>query len=190
MNRDPFALNHELRSRGLASLDEAGALIPQLAYLVRDDRHFVSLLNACEPEKRRNMYEALAPNLRFRPRTFAEYLIENAQDAERRQLPTLGPAGELVPFKVPEVKTPATGDDAIATAAAVIATETLSVVCTLCTREQTVSAISKEDAVRELRKLGWRYGFRNSLIYPGKDPERVEVCPQCVKARAPKLVAA
>lgn len=190
MSRDPFALNHELKSHGLASLEEAGSLIPQLAYLVRDDRHFATLLNACEPEERRNMYEAMAPNLRFRPRMFAEYLIENAQQAEQEQLPTLGPGGALVPFKVPELKTPATADDRIATAAAVIAKEHLHVVCVVCTREETVSAISKEDAVREVRKLGWRYAFKNSLIDPSLDPERVEVCPNCVKARAPRLVTA
>ena len=185
-----FLINHELRKRGLASLDQEEALASQLAMFVRDDRHFATLLNACEPEKRRDMYEAMAPNLRFKPRTLAEYLIENAQDAERRQLPTLGPGGELVPFKVPELKTHATSDDAIATAAAVIATETLHVVCTVCTREETVGAITKEDAVREIRKLGWRYAWKNSLIDSSRDPERVEVCPDCVKVRAPRLVTA
>lgn len=194
MSKDRFAINHELKSRGFASLDEAGPLITQLAYLVTDDRHFATLLNACEPEHRRDMYEAMAPNLSFKPRSLAEYLIESAQDAERRQLPTIGPAGELVPFKVPELRSPAaapaTADDAIATAAAVIAKEHLHAVCTLCTREENVSAITKEDAVRELRKLGWRYAFRNSPLDPSRDPERVEVCPSCVRARAPKLVTA
>lgn len=194
MSKDRFALNHELKKNGLASLNEPAALISQMASLVYDDKHFATLLNACEPEERRNMYEAMAPNLPFRPRTFAEYLIENAQSAEREQLPTLGPGGALVPFKVPEfrspAKVPASADDAIATAAAVIAKEHLNVACTLCMREETVSAITREDAVRELRRLGWRYAFKNSLIDPSRDPERVEVCPACVKARAPRLVTA
>jgi hypothetical protein len=190
MNKDRFALNRELKAHGLASLDEAGALTAQLAFLVHDDRHFASLLNACEPAERRSMYEAMAPNLRFKARPLAEYLIESAQDAERRQLPTIGPGGELVPFKVPEIETPARLDDALATAAAAIAKEHLAVVCTLCTREQAVSAITREDAVRELRRLGWRYAFKNSLVDPNRDPERVEVCPACVKARAPRLVTA
>ena len=58
----------------------------------------------------------------------------------------------------------------------------------MCARANRPSfrGITKDDAVRELRKLGWRYAFKNSLIDPGKDPERVEVCPACVKARAPQ----
>ena len=195
MSQDRFALNHELKKNGFASLEEAPALVSQFASLVYDDKHFATLLNACEPEERRNMYDAMAPNLPFQARPFAMYLIENAQQAEREQLPTIGPGGQLLPFKVPEFRSPAaaapeSADDAIATAAAVIAKEHLHVVCAACTHEVTVSAITREECVRELRQLGWRFALKRSGVDPEAPAENVEVCPACVKARAPKLVAA
>lgn len=187
-----FAINHALRSMGLASLSEAGALIPQLAMFVRDDRHFRRLLLACEPEDRQHMYDALAPNLRFKPRTLAAYIIEEALDAEARQLPIIGPDGQLQPFKVPALQSPApaTVEDAIATAAVAeaMAKERLWVVCVVCTREDVFRGVTKEDAVADARKAGWRMGLKRSS--PGAEPVQVEVCPKCVRERAPRVIAA
>lgn len=190
MSRDRFALNHELKSHGFASLDEAGTLVAQLAFLVSDDRHFASLLNACEPEERRNMYDAMAPNLAFRPRPLAEYLIDAAQDAERRQLPTIGPEGQLLAFKVPEVESAPKSDDAIATEAVAeaMAKQRLWVVCVLCTREDVFRGATKEAAIADARAAGWRIGHKRAT--PEAEPEQVEVCPKCVKERAPRMVAA
>ncbi|MES2136119.1 MAG: hypothetical protein V4502_03540 [Pseudomonadota bacterium] len=190
-----FLINHALRSKGLASLSEGPALVAQLAMFVRDDKHFRALINACEPEERSNMYNALAPNVRFKARPLADYLIELAQDAERQQLPTLGPKGELQEFKTPVINTeppavePKT-DAAIATAAIAeaVAKERLHVVCLLCTREDVFRGVTKEEAVEQLRAAGWRAGSK----YVGEDVEReaVEMCPRCVKARAPRMRAA
>jgi len=95
-------INRYLAKRGLGQLGDDG-LISQLAFLVRDHLHFQSLLTACEPELRTPMYEALAPNLSFRPKPLASYLIEAARDAEARQLPVIGADGELQQYYPPEV---------------------------------------------------------------------------------------
>jgi hypothetical protein len=181
-----FAINHFLRSNGLAGLDEAGALMTQLAMFVRDHAHFRTLLNNCEPEHRRDMYEALAPNVRFEAKPLDVYLIESAQDAERRQLPTVGEDGHFKPFRVPE--TLSSGDDAIATEAVAeaLAKERLFMFCVACTREDVFRGITRQDAVADARKAGWRMAIKNG----GPEPEQVEVCPACVKARAPKMMRA
>ncbi len=193
-----FTINHALRTKGLASLSEAGALIPQLAMFVRDDAHFRALLNACEPEERGHMYDALAPNVRFKARPLHEYLIENAQDAERRQLPTMGPDGQLKAFKTPEIhNTP--GSDAAVVEKLVgqaVEKEHVHVVCLLCTREDVFGGVTKEDAVITLRAAGWRMGFKaysRAEAIESSTPvprEPIEICPRCVKARAPRMRAA
>ena len=186
-----FAINHELRKNGFASLDEAEHLIPQLAFCVRDDRHLRSLINDCEPENRGAMYNALAPNLRFKPRPLDVYLAEIALDAEIRQLPTIGPGGQLLEFKPAELRSsePTVEQSIAAAVDEVIAKEHLHAVCLLCTRETVVDGITKEDAVRQLRKAGWRMGFKRKDD-PLAEPESVEICPLCVRARAPRRVLA
>jgi hypothetical protein len=196
-----FAINHFLRSNGLAGLSEAGALMTQLAMFVRDDRHFGALLNACEPAERGHMYDALAPNVRFKARPLADYMIEAAQDAERRQLPTIGEDGHFKAFKVPEIgdrsqksevrsQNTEGRDAAIATEAVAeeIAKERLHVVCLLCTREDFFRGITKQDAVEASRAAGWRAGFKRK--HNSDEREQVEICPRCVKARAPRMRAA
>ncbi len=190
-----FAINHFLRSNGLAGLSEAGALMTQLAYLVRDHAHFRSLLTACEPAERGEMYSALAPNLHFKARPLADYLIEAAQDAERRQLPTIGEDGHFKPFRVPELNSaPAAhnkpiDDAAIATTAVaeVIAKERLWVSCTVCTREDVFRGFTKQDALDDARRAGWRMGIKRGAGDIPAASEIVEVCPACVKERAPRV---
>lgn len=187
MRDSAFLINHELRSKGFSSLAEAGQLIPQMAMCVRDDRHFAALLNACEPEERRHMYDALAPNIRrFKPRPFADYLIELAQDAERRQLPVIGEDGQLYPYKVPEANSaPAETETVERAVVESLAKEHLHVVCLLCTREEVVDGITKEDAVAALRKRGWRMGMKLRNDNSG-ERDQVEICPACVRKRAPR----
>lgn len=192
---EQFAINHFLRSHGLAGLDQAGALASQLAFFVRDHRHFRMLLNQCEPENRRAMYETLAPNLQFKAKPMHEYLIELARDAECRQLPTINTDGTFKPFRVAEipVKTEAQRDAEICNAAVgeAIANEHLVVVCTLCKREDVFHGVTKEDVVAALRKAGWRHATKNERRDDGQlAQENVEVCRKCVRARAPKMRAA
>ncbi|MES2136990.1 MAG: hypothetical protein V4502_08030 [Pseudomonadota bacterium] len=197
MSEDPaFLINHALRSKGLASLSEGPALVAQLAMFVRDDRHFRALINTCEPQERGNMYNALAPNVRFKARPLSDYLIEIAQDAERQQLPTLGPKGELQEFKTAVINNPDSfrieppTDAAIATnaIAEAVAKQRLHVVCLLCTREDVFRGVTKEEAVEALRAAGWRAGSK--YVGEGEEREQVEICPRCVKSRAPRMRAA
>lgn len=182
----PFLINHELRSHGFASLGEAGALIPQLAFCVRDDRHLRTLINACDPEHRRSMYDALTPHLRFKARPLDVYIAELGRDAEIRQLPTTGSNGQLLEYKVPEIKTAPPADAEICAAAVTdaIAKQRIRVVCPLCTREAVFSGPNKEDVIDQLRAAGWRFARK------GEQQEQVEVCPKCVAARAPRLIRA
>jgi hypothetical protein len=178
-----FLINHELRSRGLSSLDEAGALIPQLAMFVRDHAHLRSLINACDAEERGHMYEALVPNLRFKAKPLHLYLIEMAEDAARRQLPTIGPDGGLVAYKPPpEIVTEADADAAIATAAVTAdgARHHLRAICARCTREAVFPGITKNDCVQSLRQAGWVMTYvpiEQAETIPELKP--VEMCPEC-----------
>ena len=96
-------INRMLGEHGLAQLDDPG-LHGQLAYLVRDHDHFRSLLITAPPEHRSLMYDAWAPNLRFKARTLEQYLTEARADAEARQLPIQTEDGTLKEYRVPEVK--------------------------------------------------------------------------------------
>jgi hypothetical protein len=97
-------INHTLAEHGFGRLDDPG-LVHQLAFFVRSHEHFRSLLVTADPEERRNMYEAMSPYLRFKPRTFDEYMTEARADAEARRLPIEQPDGTLREFEVPEIKT-------------------------------------------------------------------------------------
>lgn len=170
MNDSPFAINHFLKSKGLSGLDQAGPLMAQLAMFVRDHHHFRSLLNTCEPENRRDMYEALSPNLRFKPKPLWEYMIEIYADAEARQLPTIGEGGKLEAFKVPEV---ATLNDR---AAEVVCKEHLMLVCAKCTREAVFHGMTKDECVFQAREAGWKQRKRNGKREAG--------CPQCTTTKS------
>jgi len=103
-------INQTLGEHGLGQLDHPG-LVNQLAYLVRDDEHFKSLLIACEPSERGHMFAAMAPNLRFKPKTLDQYLTEARQDAEARRLPLQAEDGTLKEFQIPEIKTVAMDEE-------------------------------------------------------------------------------
>jgi len=95
-------INRMLGEHGLAQLDDPG-LHGQLAYLVRDHDHFRSLLITAPPEHRGLMYDAWAPNLRFKAHTLEQYLMEARADAEARQLPIQAEDGTLKPYNVAEI---------------------------------------------------------------------------------------
>lgn len=145
--RDTRPINRLLGQSGLAQLGDPG-LIPQLACLVRDHAHFRSLLITCEPEERRAMYEAMAPNLSFQARSLDAYLTEAREDAAARQLPTVAPDGTLQPYRVPEV-----GKSNVA---ACSAPGVLGLLCPYCDREQQIQAKGISAAVEvAIRDHGW-----------------------------------
>ena len=110
--KERLEINNFLGRRGLATLDDPRGLVQQIGYLVQDHDHLRSMLIRCEPEHRRDMYESLKPYLRFEARPLDVYIAEGQQDAERRQLPTIGEDGQLVPFKPAEIHTGEAGDQA------------------------------------------------------------------------------
>lgn len=84
---------------GLGQLEDGAGLCAQLGSLVQDHDHLRELLNVCEPELRRDLYESLKPHLRFEAKPLDVYIAELGQQAEIKQLPTIGENGQLVPFK-------------------------------------------------------------------------------------------
>lgn len=162
-------INHFLGRAGLGQIEEAGPLVQQLAFMVRDEAHFRSLLTRCDPEQRRGMYEAMRPHLRFTPKPLDVYVAEAAQDAEIRQLPTIDAAGQLQPFRVGEVKSDEhIIRDAIAKS---LAKHHLVLTCVKCTRQEEFAGVRKIDAISAARNEGWAYDELNGA---GR-----EICPNC-----------
>jgi hypothetical protein len=176
-------VNRALMSHGLGKLDDPG-LIPQLGFLfgrvVKTHEDFRVFIARCEPAKRPSMYEALKPYIRFDLKPLDVYIAETLALAESKQLPTVGPNGELLPFKIPEVtaKPEKTGD--LATAQKIIdealAKQHLTVFCRRCTREQTFHGMRKDDCVEAARQAGWKY------VVSGDFPPS-EICPDCAETR-------
>lgn len=162
-------INRFLGERGLGQLDDPG-LLGQLGFLVRDHDHLRSLLVTCVPEERRNMYDALAPNLRFKPRLLDEYIAEAKADAEARQLPTIEPDGSFKAYKVPEVVTENIVLEGLLTEA--VAKVRLDVTCRKCTKAESFFGTDKYEAVKAARDAGWVYSWIG-------DGEGVEICPSC-----------
>jgi hypothetical protein len=189
--REKTVVNRALMSAGLGKLGDPG-MVRQLGFLVKQviktHEQFRSLLGKCEPQERHHMYEAMKPYLDGLPggaKPLDVYVAENMLEAEIRQLPTIGPGGELLPFRIPEVrtapddelqaKTPEkTGELAVAQAIidAEYARVHLALVCKRCTREDVFHAIRKEDAVERARDAGWLYDASSKF----------EVCPKCAEA--------
>jgi hypothetical protein len=167
MERD--YINRYLAVHGLATLDDAAGLIPQLAFLVEDDDHFRRLLIKCEPERRHDMYEALRPHLGFEPKTLDVYVAEAGAAAEAQQLPTVGADGKLYPFRTQDIRTiERVVDEALSA-------HHLSVTCRKCTKVATFHGHSKRDAVYNLRQAGWTWDEIKG--------DGLEICPDCPAVR-------
>jgi hypothetical protein len=173
-------------SGGLGKLDDPG-LVRQIGFIVgrsvKTHDEFRTLINRCEPAERPNMYEALKPYMRFDLKPLDVYIAENLAIAEAKQLPTIGPNGQLLEFKVPEItsKAPPT---ALQVAQRVIndsfARFRLTVFCPRCTREAVFTGLRREDALEAARTAGWRFAVAISL----DKREPIEICPHCVETRA------
>jgi hypothetical protein len=154
-------INHYLGHRGLATLDDPGAMIQQLGFLIEGHEEFRRLLNKCAQDERRNMYESLRPHLSFEPKPLDVYIAELALDAEIRQLPVMGPDGMLHEFKVQDIKTAVAEE---------IGKHHLTVTCRKCTKQASFSGLRKADAIQALRDAGWIYdSFQGGQ----------EICPDC-----------
>ncbi|MGH9668273.1 MAG: hypothetical protein ACRD9L_27950 [Bryobacteraceae bacterium] len=180
MNRElKGKVNHMLMSHGLGRLEDGAGLMSQMGFLVRDEAHFQQLIAACEPEERRNMYEALRPHLRFAPQSLEHYLIEARRDAEARQLPVVGEDGQLHAYTPPEVNTVIADTEAAQVAVnEAFARKRLHVVCGKCTREAVFTGDWENDCLVNLRRAGWRYDIG----------ARVDICADCFSSAPVSLI--
>jgi hypothetical protein len=97
-------INSKLQLNGFSPLNDPASLIPQIAYFITGHDEFREMLVTCEPEERNRMYDALRPNLRFRPKPLDVYMAEAFAIMAAKQTPLLGPDGKLlIPYRVPEI---------------------------------------------------------------------------------------
>jgi hypothetical protein len=149
-----------MKAWGIGSLDEPGS-IGALARMVQDHDHFCEILRACDPPLRRDMYDAMSPNLNFPPHSLEWYIMHAKQHAESMQYPTMEEDGTLKAYNPPAagVKPPVE-----------VPLEELWLQCAKCKKESFFLADRKADAIEEARKAGWawdEYGI-------------FHICPNCL----------
>ena len=132
-----------MKAWGIGSLDEPGS-IGALARMVQDHEHFAELLRACEPQLRKDMYNAMSPNLNFPAYPLETYIIQAKQHAESMQYPTMDAAGNLHAYNPPA---------AGAKPAIEIPEEELWLQCAKCKKESFFYAERKADCITEARKV-------------------------------------
>jgi hypothetical protein len=153
------AINRVMKTHGLPGLDESGAVMA-LARMVEDHQHFMELLRACDPELRRDMYEAMRPHLRFLARPLDHYISIAKEYASAAELPVMDEEGFLHPYSMPTV-----------------ATVELPVIqlythCSKCTKEGIFLGVSKADAIYTMRSAGWAYD---------ESALQSHICPDCLE---------
>jgi len=198
MIKNRQTINRYLGSHGLSTLDDPQGLCAQLGFLVEDHAHFRSLINKCEPEYRRDMYEALRPHLSFEARPLDVYIAELGQQAEAQQLPTVDLDGKFHAYRVGEIRSLTEADDEIERLQQESAEEAehlfrlrstvgelveqqlskhhLTLTCRSCTRQATFHGGTKADAIYKARQDGWTYGVDDT-------GNGQEICPDCPATR-------
>jgi hypothetical protein len=176
--KDKRKLENELTVMGLAGLDDP-ELIEQMAVLVSNwpgDKHeyMRDLLNECDPEKRYEMYHAIAPKLRgFKPLSFPQYEAQIALKAG--QMVSQGrmrvEGNRPKPIEVGGTKL-AVVSEAEATHAVV------TLRCRRCEAGDRFLGETPVDAMYNARKAGW-------TREPGVNKE---ICPECTAALAATVV--
>lgn len=162
-----------LKKFGLPS--DLGAAIAALAHTLRDHKHLEQLLTSIDPAERQEVYDSIAPHLRFKAKPLDVYVANAGQRAEREQWPVLDEHGNLQAFR------PAADVSSIEKAvAADLASRALTLECAKCTRMETFPAVGMEtpaDVILKARKAGWIYDY---LATPPR-----EICPHCPTSLRP-----
>jgi hypothetical protein len=151
-----------MKSWGLGSLDDSGS-VQRLARMVQDHEHFGELLRACEPALRREMYEAMSPNLRFPARSLESYIIDAKEHAASMEFPTLDESGNLKPYTMPTIGSWLAGP--------IDPQFELYAVCSRCDKASIFFGERKADAISAMRHAGWAW---NELA------EQACLCPDCL----------
>jgi hypothetical protein len=176
--KDKRKLENELIVMGLAGLEDPD-LIQQLADLVSawpGDKHdyMRDLLNECEPDKRYELYHAIAPKLRFKALSLPQYEAQIALKAgamvsqgrmrvEGDRPRSIEIAGHKLAVVAPKEST-----HAVAT-----------VRCHRCDNWGQFMADTPAGAMIEARKAGWT---RDKAL-------NKETCPECSAQRATEVVS-
>jgi hypothetical protein len=96
-------INRELQRLGMGKLSDP-KLFDQMAFLVRDHDHFRGMLMHETQEVRNQMYQCLAPRLRFKALPLDVYEAQSKRIAEEKQLPQYNPSNlecrEIRPYHV------------------------------------------------------------------------------------------
>lgn len=162
MKRNDHAINRVLRSHNLGTLEDPG-ITSVLGDMVADHEHFTELLRACEPDLRREMYEAMRPHLNFAAKPLEDYIIASKEHAAAAQLPVMDADGKLHPFNAPfagsQVARPA-------------AQWELHVTCRRCGTSVYFTGERRADAIDNLRQSGWVYDELGVW----------HLCPECLNA--------
>jgi len=154
--QESHAINRVLTSRGLPNLEEPGT-IAQLAYIVEDHQHFLELLRACDPQLRREMYEAMKPHLRFPAHPLEDYMIAAKEYAASAELPVMEEDGTLRAYSPPEISRPVFE---------------LQVKCSRCDRTEVFLGERKADAIQRVRRASWAWD---------ESAHARHYCPQCLE---------
>lgn len=165
---DKRKLDNELMVMGLAGLEDP-QLITQMAYLVSSwpgDKHdFIrDLLNECEPEKRYEMFHAIAPKLNFKTLSFSWYEaqigLRAAEMVSQGRLLVTGDAPKPIEIGERKFREVSRQD-----ATGAVATLT----CHHCHKVEQFLAETPVGAMTEARNAGW----------VRKQPINKEVCMEC-----------
>lgn len=156
-------LDNMLISMGLGSLQDP-RLMQRLADLISEwpgdkDEFFQDLLGECDAAKRSEMYNAMAPKLRFKPRSLVEYetsiQMRASEMVSQRRMRVEGsaPLPAYIGERKPEEAAKAT------------------LICHRCKRKLTYKAETPVSAIIKARKAGW---VRTIALDQ-------ETCPSCMK---------
>jgi hypothetical protein len=159
------ALNRVLKAWGMGTLDEPGTLA-QMAYKVDGHDHFRDLLRICEPDERRNMYEAMSPYLRFKAKPLESYVIAAKESAAAAELPVLDEDGMLHSYMPPYVQT----------VAIELPHVELWIQCARCNKEGIFLGERKVDCIHTMRQAGWGYD---------ESAAQRHLCPDCLEDEVP-----
>ncbi len=140
---------------GMDHIDRPSDLFAHVAFNLKDHDEFRRVLDKTPIERRRQAYEILKPHLSFEARPLGVYLAENADEAERRQLPTIGADGSLIPFRTTVVESPEFRLQQAISAA--VHKHHLQMTCAKCSKQEQFHGGRQIDAVEAARAAGWKY---------------------------------
>lgn len=154
-------MENQLMMMGLKRLDDP-QLIAQLGHLVTDHWFLMGLINECDQEKRVEMYEAIKPHLKFKPKPLEDYILMLKEQANA--MATLYKPVEVGEQKM-EYCLPQQATGVV-----------IEMRCYKCTRIQRFHAKTPVQAAIKAREKGWVRDLG----------ENKEICPKCPARRTAK----